>query len=187
LLVLMGLSLLVLGANWLVQASVTLARALGMSELIVGLTIVAAGTSFPEVATSILAAIRGERDIAVGNIVGSNIFNILAVLGVSASVAPGDLAVAPSLLAFDLPVMVAVAVACLPIFFTGHLIARWEGALFLAYYAAYTIYLILDASGHDAQVGFSMVMGGFVLPLTVITLIVLTWRHWHTAREHRHR
>jgi cation:H+ antiporter len=187
LLVLMGLSLLVLGANWLVQASVTLARALGMSELIVGLTIVAAGTSFPEVATSILAAIRGERDIAVGNIVGSNIFNILAVLGVSASVAPGDLAVAPSLLAFDLPVMVAVAVACLPIFFTGHLIARWEGALFLAYYAAYTAYLILDASGHDAQVGFSMVMGGFVLPLTVITLIVLTWRHWHTAREHRHR
>jgi cation:H+ antiporter len=187
LLVLVGLGLLVLGAHWLVEAAVTVARELDMSELVVGLSIVAAGTSLPEVATSILATIRGERDIAVGNIVGSNIFNILAVLGISASVAPRGLAVAPSLLAFDLPVMVAVAVACLPIIFTGHLIARWEGALFLAYYAAYTTYLILDASGHDAQAGFSMVMGGFVLPLTVITLIVLTWRHWHTAREHRHR
>ena len=187
LLVLVGLGLLVLGAHWLVEAAVTVARELGMSELVVGLTIVAAGTSLPEVATSILAAIRGERDIAVGNIVGSNIFNILAVLGISAGVAPDGLAVAPSLLAFDLPVMIAVAVACLPIFYTGHLIARWEGALFLAYYAAYTTYLILDASGHDAQAGFSMVMGGFVLPLTAITLIVLTWRHWHTAREHRHR
>lgn len=186
LLVLVGLGLLVLGAHWLVEAAVTVARELGMSDLVVGLTIVAAGTGLPEVATSILAAIRGERDIAVGNIVGSNIFNILAVLGISAGVASDGLAVAPSLLAFDLPVMAAVAVACLPIFFTGHLIARWEGALFLAYYAAYSTYLILDAAGHDAQVGFSMVMGGFVLPLTVITLIVLTWRHWHNAREHRH-
>jgi len=185
LLVLVGLGLLVLGAHWLVEAAVTVARELGMSELIVGLTIVAAGTSLPEVATSILAAIRGERDIAVGNVVGSNIFNILAVLGISAGVAPDGLAVAPSLLAFDLPVMIAVAVACLPIFYTGHLIARWEGALFLAYYAAYTTYLILDASGHDAQAGFSMVMGGFVLPLTVITLIVLAWRHWRAVPGQR--
>ncbi|WP_300337285.1 calcium/sodium antiporter [Accumulibacter sp.] len=179
LLVLGGLFLLVAGSNWLVDAAVTLARQLGMSELVVGLTIVAAGTSLPEVATSIMAAARGQRDIAVGNVVGSNLFNILAVLGISASVAPGDLVVAPSLLAFDLPVMVAVAVACLPIFFTGHLIARWEGALFLAYYAAYTSYLILDAAGHAAQAGFSVVMGGFVLPLTVVTLLVFTWRHWH--------
>jgi cation:H+ antiporter len=182
LLVLAGLALLVLGSNWLVEAAVAFAKYLGVSELVIGLTIVAAGTSLPEVATSILAAIRGERDIAVGNVVGSNIFNILAVLGISASIAPGDLAVAPAMLAFDLPVMVAVAVACLPIFFTGHLIARWEGALFLAYYAAYTAYLILDAAGHDAQVGFSAVMGGFVLPLTALTLLVLSWRHWQVVR-----
>jgi len=90
--------------------------------------------------------------------------------------------VAPAMLAFDLPVMVAVAAACLPIFFTGHLIARWEGALFLAYYLAYTAYLILDASGHDAQVGFSAVLGGFVLPLTALTLLVLSWRHWQGMR-----
>jgi cation:H+ antiporter len=185
LLVLVGLCLLVLGADLLVEAAVTVARELGMSELVVGLTIVAAGTSLPEVATSILAAIRGERDIAVGNIVGSNIFNILAVLGISASISPSGLVVAPSLLAFDLPVMVAVAVACLPIFFTGHLIARWEGVLFLAYYAAYSTYLILDASGHDAQANFSLVMGGFVLPLTAITLSLLAWRHWRVVQGRR--
>jgi cation:H+ antiporter len=182
LLVAVGMGLLVLGSNWLVEAAVTLARRLGMSEVVVGLTIVAAGTSLPEVATSIMAAVRGERDIAVGNVVGSNTFNILAVLGISASVAPGDLLVPASLLAFDLPVMVAVAVACLPIFFTGHLIARWEGALFLAYYAAYTTYLVLDAADHAAQSGFSLVMSSFALPLTAITLIVLAWRHWHSPR-----
>jgi cation:H+ antiporter len=149
-----------------------------VSELIIGLTIVAAGTSLPEVATSVMAAIRGERDIAVGNVVGSNIFNILGVLGISALVAPSALSVAPAMLAFDLPVMVAVALACLPIFFTGNLIARWEGALFLALYLGYTLYLILDATGHDALAGYGAAMGYFVLPLTFATLAVLAWRHW---------
>lgn len=185
LLVAVGLVLLVLGSNWLVDAAVTLARQLGMSELIVGLTIVAIGTSLPEVATSVMAAVRGERDIAVGNVIGSCVFNILAVLGISASIAPGELLVPASMLAFDLPVMVAVTVACLPIFFTGHLIARWEGGVFLAYYMAYTAYLILDASGHDSQAGFSAVMSGFVLPLTAVTLMVLAWRHWHRQQSGR--
>jgi cation:H+ antiporter len=89
------------------------------------------------------------------------------------------------MLAFDLPLMAAVAVACLSIFFTDYLIARWEGALFLAYYAAYLAYMILDASAHDAQVGFSMVMIGFVLPLTAIAMIVLVWRHWRVVQGRR--
>jgi cation:H+ antiporter len=182
LLILAGLALLVLGARWLVEAAVAFARHLGVSELVIGLTIVAAGTSLPEVATSVMAALRGERDIAVGNVVGSNIFNILAVLGISASVAPSALAVAPSLLAFDLPVMVAVAVACLPVFFTGNLIARWEGGLFLILYVAYTLYLILQASGHDALPGYGAAMGGFVLPLVAATLLALAWRHWRNGR-----
>ena len=181
LLILGGLALLVLGSNWLVEAAVAFAKHLGVSELVIGLTIVAAGTSLPEVATSILAAIRGERDIAVGNVVGSSIFNILAVLGISASVAPSELLVPPSMLAFDLPVMVAVAAACLPIFFTGHLIARWEGALFLALYVTYTLYLILNSTGHDALHGYSAVMGGFVLPLLAVTLVVLALRHWRSV------
>ncbi len=181
-LILAGLALLVLGSNWLVEAAVAFAKYLGVSELVIGLTIVAAGTSLPEVATSILAALRGERDIAVGNVVGSNVFNILAVLGISVSVAPGDLAVAPAMLAFDLPVMVAVAVACLPVFFNGACISRWEGALFLALYVAYTLYLILHATAHDALHGYSVVMGGFVLPLLAVTLVILALRHWRLQR-----
>ncbi len=180
-----GLVLLVLGSNWLVDAAVAIARALGVSELIIGLTLIAAGTSLPEVATSIMAAIRGERDIAVGNVVGSNIFNILGVLGVSAAVAPASLTVSPALLAFDLPVMVAVAVACLPIFFTGNLIARWEGGLFLAYYLAYTAYLILLSTRHSALATYSDVMAFFFLPLTAVTLVVLAARHLRGVRGQR--
>jgi cation:H+ antiporter len=180
----LGLGLLVLGSRWIVDSAIVMARALGISDLIIGLTIVAAGTSMPEVATSVMAAIRGERDIAVGNVIGSNIFNLLAVLGLS-SVVGGGLGVAPSLLAFDLPVMLAVALACLPICFTGFAIARWEGAVFTAYYAAYAGYLILAASEHDALPWFSGIMIGFVVPVTALTLIVLSVRgrrrpaRWH--------
>jgi cation:H+ antiporter len=173
-----GLVLLVLGSRWLVNGAVAFAQALGVSELIIGLTIVAAGTSLPEVATSILAAFRGERDIAVGNVVGSNIFNVLAVLGLSGLVAPGGLPAAAALLRFDLPVMIAVAVACLPIFASGATIARWEGGLFLFYYAAYTAYLVLAAQQHDALPVFSAVMEAFVLPLTGVTLAVVGWQAW---------
>ncbi|MCS3903956.1 cation:H+ antiporter [Methylohalomonas lacus] len=174
--IIIGLALLVLGANWLVDGAITLARAFGISELVIGLTIVAAGTSLPEVATSVIASIKGERDIAVGNIVGSNIFNILAVLGLAAIVAPDGINVSSAALQFDIPVMLAVAVACLPIFFSGHLIARWEGGLFFAYYIAYTAYLIMTVSGHGWLHGFENAMLAFVIPLTVITLVVTAWR-----------
>jgi cation:H+ antiporter len=175
-LVAVGLALLVLGARWLVNGAVAFARVLGVSELIIGLTIVAAGTSLPEVATSIVAAIRGERDIAVGNVVGSNIFNILSVLGLSAALSPAGLTVSASALRFDIPVMIAVAVACLPIFLTGHVIARWEGALFLGYYVAYVGYLILAATGNELLGPFRVAMLAFVLPLTAITLGVVLVR-----------
>jgi len=175
-LVLGGLVLLIVGSNWLVEAAVQVARLLGLTELVIGLTIVAAGTSLPEVAASVAAAVKGERDIAVGNVVGSNLFNILAVLGLSSLVSPGGLAVSPSLLAFDLPVMIGLSVACLPIFFTGYRIARWEGGLFLAYYVSYVTYLVFAATGHPALPLFSSAMVMFVLPLTVITLVVVTYR-----------
>ncbi|MBM4180267.1 MAG: calcium/sodium antiporter [Betaproteobacteria bacterium] len=181
LLILAGLALLLMGSRWLVEAAVGFARHLGVSELVIGLTIVAAGTSLPEVATSVMAAIRGERDIAVGNVVGSNIFNILSVLGFSALVAPAQLIVAPALLAVDLPVMVAVAVACLPVFFTGARVARWEGLLFLMLYTAYTVYLILRAGGHGALDDFGAVML-LTLPLVALTLAILAWRHWREGR-----
>ncbi|MHB1313429.1 MAG: calcium/sodium antiporter [Gemmatimonadaceae bacterium] len=172
-----GLGLLVLGATWLVDSAVSVARALGVSDAVIGLTIVAAGTSFPELATSVVAAMRGERDIAVGNVVGSSVFNLLGILGIAALVTPGGLPVAPALVHFDIPVMIAVAFACLPIFATGHRIARWEGAVFLGYYALYAAYLVLAATRHDALPRFSAAMLGFVLPLTGVTLLVLWARH----------
>lgn len=177
-----GLALLIFGARWFVDASVALAKALGVSDLVIGLTIVAAGTSMPEVATSIVATIRGERDIAIGNVVGSNIYNVLAILGLSALVTPGGLRVAPSLLTFDLPVMVAVAVACLPIFLTGWSIARLEAAVFLGFYASYAAFLVLAAQRHDALPAFSAVMLEFAIPLVALGIGVSVWRHFRAPR-----
>jgi cation:H+ antiporter len=183
LLVVAGLGLLMIGARQVVDAAVQLARSIGVSDLLISLTIVAAGTSLPEVATSILATIRGERDIAVGNVIGSNIFNILCVLGASGLVASQGLPVPEAALRFDIPIMIAVSAACLPVFFTGHLIARWEGGLFLAYYAAYTGYLILSATGHVGLSTFTALMLGFVMPLTAVTLLVVTMRHWRSRQS----
>lgn len=187
--VLLGLGLLVLGSRWLVESARIMALALGVSDLVVGLTVVAAGTSLPELATSLVASVRGERDIAVGNIVGSNIFNILAILGLSAVIAPAGIAVAPAALTFDVPVMVAVAVACFPVL-VGGLIQRWEGGVFLAYYVAYVTYLVLDTTGHEVLPEFRAAMIGFFIPLTVLTLGVVGWRalrrpSWPTAPPER--
>jgi cation:H+ antiporter len=186
--VVIGLAMLVLGGGWLVAGAVDLARMLGVSELMISLTIVAVGTSMPEVGTSVVASLRGERDIAIGNVVGSNIFNILAVLGLSAVVAPEGVAVAPSALRFDIPVMATVAFACLPIFFTGGRISRWEGALFLGYYAAYLAVLIMTAVRHASLSAFSHAMLWFAIPLTSlgIAISLLWWvrkRRGHTAPD----
>lgn len=171
-LVLAGLALLVVGSDWLVGAAVAFARVLGVSELVIGLTVVAAGTSLPEVATSITAALKGERDIAVGNVVGSNTFNIFGCLGLAGAVSAGGLPVPAAALSFDIWVMLAVAFACLPVFLTGREIARWEGALFVGYYAAYSAFLILAARHHEALPAFSTAMLSFVVPLTIVTLLV---------------
>lgn len=179
LLVAVGLGLLVQGADWFVGAAISVASALGVSDVVIGLTIVAAGTSMPEVATSIMAAIRGQRDIAIGNVVGSNTFNILGCLGLTALVAPGGIPVAPSILNFDVWVMLAAALACLPVFVTGREIARWEGAIFLGYYVAYVAYLILAAQNHDALPAYSRVMMTFVVPITLVTLVASLLRARH--------
>ncbi len=177
-----GLAMLIFGSRFVVLGAVELARFLGMSDLVIGITIIAAGTSLPELATSVLASLRGERDIAIGNVIGSNIFNILAVLGTTAAVSPLGVVVPREAVYFDTPVMVAVAFACLPVFLNGYRIARWEGFLFLAYYGAYVAYILLDASGHEALPRFSSVMTLFVIPLTVVTLGVVTFRSLRRER-----
>lgn len=171
-----GLGLLILGSRWLVDSAVEIATQLGVSELVIGLTIIAAGTSLPEVVTSVIATMRGERDIAVGNVVGSNLFNLMGVLGLAGMLAPEGIRILPAVTTFDLPVMVAAAFACLPIFFTGGVISRWEGAVLVGYYAAYTLYLVFAATAHDALDTFGATMLYFVIPLTVVTLGVLVYR-----------
>jgi len=173
-LILGGLVSLAIGSRLFVDGSITMAEMMGVSKLVIGLTIVAAGTSLPELATSVVASIRGFQDIAVGNLVGSNIFNILGVLGLSSLLSPGGLNVTAAALRFDIPVMIVIAVACFPIFFTGRIIARWEGMLFLFYYLAYIMYLIFHSAQHKTLPVFSMVMMAFVIPITILTLLITT-------------
>lgn len=165
-----GIALLVAGANLLVTGAVNIASSLGVSGLIIGLTVVAVGTSLPELATSIIAAIRGERDIAIGNVVGSCIANIGLILGLPALFTERGIPVAAPAIALDIPLMLAAAIALAPVIFTGFTVQRWEGALFLALYAAYTTFLVLDATGHQALTGFTWALLVFALPLVLITL-----------------
>ncbi len=171
--IVVGVGLLVLGARWLVRGATEVAQSFGVSDLVIGLTVVAIGTSLPEMATSVMAAVRGEREMAVGNVAGSNIFNLGMVLGLAAIIAPGGVPVGRSAIVFDIPFMVAVALAMLPVAFTGFAISRMEGGVFVAYYLAYTAFLLLAAAEHDALEPFSAVMAGFVAPITVGWILVL--------------
>jgi len=175
-LIAIGLGLLVQGSEWLVDAAVIFARHIGVSDIVIGLTIVAAGTSMPEVATSVMAAFKGERDIAVGNVIGSNTFNILGGLGITGLVSANGIDVPASVIHFDQWVMLAVCFACIPVFLTGREIARWEGGVFLGYYLAYVTYLIMASQEHDALLAYSSVMMSFIVPLTVITLVAVMIR-----------
>ncbi len=182
--ILTGLGVLVTGAGWLVAGAVALAKGLGVSDAVIGLTIVAAGTSLPEVAASIVATLRGQRDLAIGNVVGSNIANLFFILGFAGVVAPNGLAVAPGIVALDLPVMCAVAVVCLPVFYTGYLIRRWEGAVFLAAYVGYTTYLVFGATGHAATTALGLALGWVFVPVVLATFAATGLRAW-TTRAHR--
>lgn len=133
-----GLGMLIFGGRMFVDGAVGIARSLGISEAVIGLTIVAAGTSMPELATSVIAAIRRAPDIAVGNIVGSNIFNILAIAGLAGLAFPIQ---APGISWMDLGVMTAFSILLLPLMCTGLQLKRWEGALLLLGYLAYLAFI----------------------------------------------
>jgi cation:H+ antiporter len=173
---LLGLAFLVAGAEALVRGAARLASVMDISPLAIGLTVVAFGTSSPELAVSVQAGLSGQVDISIGNVVGSNIFNILVVLGLASLVAPHGIKVSTAAMRFDIPVMIAASIACLPIFFTDNMIARWEGILFFGYYIGYTLYLILASTHHSTLPLFSTVMVLFVIPITLLTLLVVTWR-----------
>lgn len=140
--IIVGLIFLVLGSRWVVEGASGIARGLGVSDLIIGLTIIAGGTSLPELTTSIMAALRKENDIAVGNIVGSNIFNILGILGISATVS-GGIALDLNIMSFDIALMIGAAILCYPFFISNARVGRWEGLSFIILYILYIIYLVL--------------------------------------------
>ena len=172
--VLGGLALLVVGADLLVDAATSFARAMGVSDLVIGLTIVAAGTSLPEVAASLTAALRGERDIAVGNVVGSNVFNILGCLGLAGVAAPGGLVVAAELLRVDIWVLLAVMLTCIPIFAYRHEISRWQGGILLLDYVNYTAWLVLHTQQHPLLARFLDIAVFGIIPVTLL-LLLLMW------------
>ena len=155
--ILLGLICLVAGGQFLVNGAVEVAGWLGVTKLMISLTIVALGTSLPEIATCVVAVMRGQRDLAVGNAVGSNIFNILLVLGACAVASPqGGIVINPMALTYDIPIMIGVALLTLPVFYTTYKVARWEGWVFLGLYVAYTVYLILRATSNQSTFAWVM-------------------------------
>ena len=171
---------LVLGSNWMVDSAAEIAESFGLSELVIGLTIVAAGTSMPELATSVLATIKGERDIAVGNVVGSNIFNILSVLGLSGLVAKDELQASSFVQDVDIPVMILVAAICLPLFFSGrNLMHRYEGFFFIVAYFVYITYLVWNSSDNGAPDWYAPIVWFALVPLAVVVVLVTAWRDRH--------
>jgi cation:H+ antiporter len=178
-LLLIGLALIVIGSDWMVDSAVEIALFLGLSELVIGLTIVSIGTSLPEVATSLSAARKGSADIAVANVLGSNLYNIFLTLGLTLVIAPGVLAVSADAIQLDLPFMVAVSIACIPIFVAGFNLTRLDGSLFLLYYSTYLTYLVLNAMSSPVAHTLEWIMLWFVLPATVIYMI---WRIWKYRR-----
>jgi cation:H+ antiporter len=138
-----GIAMIVVGAEWLVDGAVQLARMLGVSDAFIGLTVVAIGTSSPELVTTVIGTLRNTRDIAIGNLLGSSIYNIILILGVTCLIPPSGIDVDPDLVGVDLPVMTAVTLVCVPVFVSGHRVTRLEGALFVGAYVAYLTYLVL--------------------------------------------
>ncbi len=139
-LTLAGIAGVVLGADLLVDGAIFIARDAGVSDLVIGLTVVAIGTSLPELATGIAAARKGEGEVAIGNVLGSNLFNILGILGLTAIVTP--VAVDPAVLERDIWMMLATAVVLVPFMATRLTIERWEGAVLLAAYVGYCTLLV---------------------------------------------
>lgn len=169
--VLLGLALLVFGANWVVDGASTIARYFGVSDLIIGLTIVAGGTSLPELATSVLASFKKESDIAVGNVVGSNIFNILSILGLVGILAPQGLNVNFDLMSFDFIMMVGCAILCVPFFFTNNRVTRLEGLGFLVIYVLYVVSLVASSNQSPAAENLKLITVGVMAVFFVLSLV----------------
>ncbi len=143
LLLCVGMAVTVLGAELMVAGAVELARSVGVSDAFIGLTIVAIGTSAPELVTTLLATYRNDRDVAIGNLIGSSVYNILVILGLTMVVAPHGVEVSREIMWIDLPLAALVAMVCLPVFRSDRMVSRKEGALFVAAYVTYLTSLVV--------------------------------------------
>lgn len=181
-LVILGLALLIIGSQMMVGAATDIASALGVSELVIGLTVVAGGTSLPELATSVMAAIRGQRDIAVGNVVGSNLFNLLCVLGASAAVSSSGIAVNREVIRLDFPVMLAATIILVPICWNGFMIKRWEGVILVASYVAYVAYLVMEVGDGSAPDLYRTALV-ICVPLVFVIYAVAGFQGWRAHRS----
>lgn len=173
-----GFILLIMGARWMIESALIFAEMAGVSELVIGLTVVAVGTSMPEIVVVLIAALKKERDIAVGSIIGSNILNLLAVLGVSGLFIQGSIPVQEILLHFDIPILIAVSLLFLPIFYTGHRLTRWEGGILLFFYISYIFYLYLSSTQNDLLSNFSFWMAYLVIPVIIVLIFTNALLEW---------
>ena len=179
-----GIAVLTVGSKVLVSGATSAATLLGVSEAVIGLTIVSAGTSMPELITSLVAALRGRTDLAIGNVVGSCLLNLMLVLGGTALVTGSQgLNVTPDLIHDDLPVMLLTSLACLPIFWTRGRISRLEGGLLLGLYFLYIVDNVLPRTNLSSWSDeFRLVMLCLVLPVVMITIIMQAVKYWRTSR-----
>lgn len=184
--VVVGAGMLVVGSRLFVDSASGIARSIGVSELVIGLTLVAAGTSAPELTTSVVAAVRKETDVAVGNAIGASIINLLWITGMATVIGRPALPVPDPAVRFDFPIATAVALATLPLAFTGSRIRRWEGAFLLLFYLSYVLVLILDAFDRKAVEPVSSIVLAYVIPLVGLTALAVAWRIYRPERW-RHR
>ncbi len=166
--VLLTLGGLIWGADLTVNGATRLAAALGVDDLLIGLTIVAVGTSLPELVTAVIAVRRNQSDLAVGNVVGSNLFNLLGVFG-TASVVGGVIPIPDAVIQTDFPVAVLVSLIALPVLASGLRVERWEGTMLLLAYAVYVAYLIVDSQEGGAPSGVRVTM---FVALSLVALVV---------------
>ncbi|REL38821.1 sodium:calcium antiporter [Rhodohalobacter sp. SW132] len=181
-----GLVMLIAGARWLVESATIFAEMAGVSELVIGLTVVAIGTSLPEIVTSVFAALKGEKDLAVGSIVGSNILNILSVIGISGLFIP-EIPVQEALIRVDLMVLLGISVLCLPFFYSGKIINRTEGAILFTSYLLYLAYLYLDSVQSNLLEIFTDLIFYAVIPAVTIyalgAVVLEVWRRGKVRSE----
>lgn len=184
-LIVVSIAMMILASQWMVAGAVSMAAGLGMSQFVIGLTIVAAGTSLPEIATTLAAVRHNQHELALGNVMGSCLFNIVAIPAAMALVSSSPLPVVNEAVSVDIPIMILAIVACLPFFFSGHRLSRMEGMLFLVYYAAYALMLYYRHVPGSVLSSYQTELGLLAVPIIVVTTVFVLVQVLRDRRRRR--